>query len=73
MNSKFFKALEQILDLESGFVNGDTVFKDLPEWDSLAALGVMVAIEEQYQKVVDPSIFKNCTTIDQLLAEVDKV
>lgn len=70
MNSKFLMALEEILDVPEGSIDIKTQFKALPEWDSLAALSVMVAIEEHFQKVIDPSIFKKCNTVEELINQI---
>lgn len=70
MNSEFIQALEEILDVPPGSLNETSDFKELPEWDSLAALSVMVKIEDTYKKVIDPSVLKNSRTIGELIAHI---
>ena len=70
MNAEFIQALEEILHVPSGSLNEASNFKELPEWDSLAALSVMVKIEDSYKKVIDPSVLKESTTIGELIANI---
>jgi acyl carrier protein len=70
MNTEFIQALEEILDVLPGSLDEASDFKELPEWDSLAALSVMVKIEDSYKKVIDPSVLKNSRTIGELIANI---
>jgi len=70
MHTEFIQALEEILDVPPGSLNESSNFKELPEWDSLAALSVMVKIEDSYKKVIDPSVLKNSITIGELIANI---
>ena len=47
-------------------VTADTVLKDLPEWDSLAALGVIVMFDVEFGKTITGDDLKNCATIADL-------
>lgn len=47
-------------------VTADTVLKDLPEWDSLAALGVIVMFDVDFGKTITGDDLKTCTTITDL-------
>ncbi|MFC4622266.1 acyl carrier protein [Comamonas nitrativorans] len=47
-------------------VTPDTVLKDLPEWDSLAALGVIVMFDVEFGKTITGDDIKNCTTVVDL-------
>jgi acyl carrier protein len=67
----FIRAFEETLDLPPGSVTPATDFKSLADWDSLAQLSVMTIIEDMYRKVIDPSLFKRCATIGDLLAAVE--
>ena len=44
----------------------DTEFRTLPEWDSLAALGVIVMFDVEYGKTIVGDDIKGCTTIADL-------
>ena len=47
-------------------VTPDTVLKDLPEWDSLAALGVIVMFDVEFGKTITGDDLKHCTTLTDL-------
>lgn len=47
-------------------VQTDTHLLDLPEWDSLAALGVIVMFDVEFGKNITGDHLKNCTTISDL-------
>jgi acyl carrier protein len=47
-------------------VKPDTVLLDLPEWDSLAALGVIVMFDIQYGKTIIGDDLKQSITIQDL-------
>lgn len=51
---------------ESVEVTPDTELKSLPEWDSLAALGVIVMFDVEYGKTITGDDIKTCTTITDL-------
>lgn len=47
-------------------VTPDTELRALPEWDSLAALGVIVMFDVDYGKTITGDDLKNCTAITDL-------
>lgn len=47
-------------------VTAETILKDLPEWDSLAALGVIVMFDVEYGKTISGDDLKACNTISDL-------
>lgn len=47
-------------------VQPTTQLRDLPEWDSLAALGVIVMFDIEYGKTITGEDLKNCNTIEDL-------
>jgi acyl carrier protein len=51
-------------------VTGDTVLASLPEWDSLAALGVIVMCDIEYEKTITGDHLKRCTTVGDIYALV---
>jgi acyl carrier protein len=46
----------------------ETRLADLPEWDSLAALGVIVMFDMEYSITITGADLKNCETIKDLYA-----
>ena len=49
-------------------IKGDTVLADLPEWDSLAALGVIIMFDSDYGLTVTGDDLKKCATVGDLHA-----
>ena len=47
-------------------VTPETPLRDLPEWDSLAALGVIVMFDVEYGKTIVGDDLKNCITLTDL-------
>jgi acyl carrier protein len=51
-------------------INGSTALADLPEWDSLAALGVIVMCDTEYGVTITGNDLKECVTVGDILAKV---
>jgi len=51
-------------------VAGDTKLADLPEWDSLAALGVIVMCDTDYGVTITGNDLKECVTVGDILGKV---
>jgi len=51
---------------ESVEVTPETELRSLPEWDSLAALGVIVMFDVEFGKAITGDDLKTCTTITDL-------
>jgi acyl carrier protein len=47
-------------------INGETIFKDIPGWDSLVALSLIVMISNNYRKSIDGEVIRNSHTIREL-------
>ena len=47
-------------------VTADTELRSLPEWDSLAALGVIVMFDVEFGKTITGDDIKACTTLADL-------
>ena len=52
-------------------VTADTELKSLPEWDSLAALGVIVMFDVEFGKTITGDDLKGCSTVAGLYALLD--
>lgn len=51
-------------------VAGDSKLADLPEWDSLAALGVIVMCDTEYGVTITGNDLKACVTVGDILSRV---
>lgn len=52
-------------------VDPETELSSLPEWDSLAALGVIVMFDVEFGKTITGDDLKTCTTIADLYKLLD--
>ncbi len=65
--SQFIEKFNSAVDFQEPVdVSADTKLASLPEWDSLAALGVIVMFDMEYQKTITGGNLKNCATIQDL-------
>lgn len=51
-------------------VEGGTRLADLPEWDSLAALGVIVMCDTDHGVTITGNDLKDCVTVADIFAKV---
>jgi acyl carrier protein len=50
----------------------DTALADLPEWDSLAALAVIVMFDMEYGVTITGNDLKGCATVQDVHAMLEK-
>ena len=55
---------------ETVAISADTEFNSLPEWDSLAALGVIVMCDTEYGIAITGNDLKECLRVGDILARV---
>lgn len=49
-------------------LTAETELRELPEWDSLAALGVIVMFDIEFGKTITAEHLKQCRTVGDLFA-----
>lgn len=59
--------LEEILELEEGTLNEDIELEDVEEWDSMAALTLIVLMDEKFKKKLTGSQIKEFKKIKDIL------
>lgn len=47
-------------------ITPETILKDLPEWDSLAALGVIVMMDMEYSLTITGDDLRSCLTVGDI-------
>jgi acyl carrier protein len=63
----FINDFSELFDEKPSFeINGETIFKDIPGWDSLISLGLIVMISNNYGKAIDGEVIRKCLTIREL-------
>ena len=70
MPEKFIATVAEALDKNVGSMTLTDRFRDYEEWDSLAVLAVMVALEESYNVVLSRHDLARCDTLRDLLGVV---
>ena len=64
---QFIESFRTAVDFQEAVeVTPETELKSLPEWDSLAALGVIVMFDVDYGKTITGDDLKNCSSIADL-------
>jgi acyl carrier protein len=67
--ASFIENVQAAVDFQDPVeIKAETELASLPEWDSLAALGVIVMFDMEYGKTITGNDLKNCTTIADLFA-----
>jgi len=67
MNKKeFLIEMAEILQVDYQ-INEDTILADLPEWDSMAYLGVMSFFEMEFDKPMPSDEIKKIKTVSELM------
>ena len=70
--NNFIKKFTLLLeDTDLNTVDGDTVFKDLDEWDSLLALSLITMIDEEYKVKITGEEIRNSSSINDLYAVIN--
>ncbi len=59
--------IEDLLELEEGSLDVDTELESMDEWDSIAALSMIVLIDEEFNKTVSGKQVKSCKTVKDIL------
>ncbi|MFK3738286.1 acyl carrier protein [Massilia sp. TN1-12] len=62
----FIKHFAEALETDAGALAAATVFKDLANWDSLAALSVIAMIDEHYGVSVGGTDLEKAQTLQDL-------
>ena len=66
--NSFIEKFAEAIELEdSSVLSGDTVFRTLPEWDSLSYLSGIAMMDEEYDIQIENAEFKQLLTIEDLV------
>ena len=63
--------IEEVLDVEEGSLSPETELADVDEWDSIAALSLIVMLEEKFEKTVSGAQIKALETVNDILAYME--
>ena len=63
--------IEDVLDVEEGSLSPETELADVDEWDSIAALSLIVMLDEKFEKTVSGAQIKALETVNDILAYME--
>jgi acyl carrier protein len=71
MESKFIDLIKTALEINYS-ITSETVFAELPEWDSLTQLSLIAELDSEYGVTIDTKDLVKLSTIEDLYQEVMK-
>ena len=66
MNQQFISHFAEALETDAALLSADTEFKNLPNWDSLAALSVIAMIDEYHEASIGGDDLERARTLADL-------
>lgn len=60
--------IEEALDANEGELTAETVLDDIDGWDSIAALSLIVMLDEHFGKTITGAQIKELSTVSDILA-----
>ncbi len=60
--------IASVIDVEPNRITAATLRADVDEWDSLAQLGVIAAVEETYGVMFSTADMQNCDSVSAITA-----
>lgn len=64
--------LEEMMDIDKGTLNRNTLLSDLEEWDSLSVISFIVLINDRFHKAIKGSEIQKFKTVGDAIAEMDE-
>ncbi len=72
MTDKFIELIAEALEVERTKIELQSNFRDLEEWDSLALLSVIAALDDLYGVVIDTAVFDTLMTFEDIYTYCEK-
>ena len=63
--------IEEVLDVETGSLTPETLLAEVDEWDSIAALSLIVMLDEKFEKTVSGVQIKALARVNDILDYMD--
>lgn len=67
---KFLAALHELFDVPAGTIHTDSVLQDIPGWSSMAFIGLIAMLDEDFGVRIPPGTILRCHTVEDLMEEV---
>ncbi len=68
----FLGRMEEALRAAPGSIHDGSSFKNLPGWDSIAALSIIAVVDEDYGITLEARELADCETVGDLVALIEK-
>lgn len=65
--SEFLLLVDELIEAEPGTLKETDVLKDLEDWDSVAVMGYIALVDEQFEFTLSPKRLAECQTVDDLI------
>lgn len=72
INSFIEKFAEVLDDMDASALSPETNFRELDEWSSLSALGLMAMVDEEYDVDLKGDDIRKATTIEELFGIIEQ-
>lgn len=59
--------IEEALDTEEGSLTPETILDDVDEWDSIAALSLIVMLDEEFDRTISGKQIRALATVEDIL------
>ena len=69
---EFLNGLEEIMELDENSLTGSETLKELEVWDSLAVLGFIAMIDNNFGVTLDVKKITDCVTVEDLMSLVSE-
>lgn len=70
-NKEKIGLLEEMLELDQGILSEDTELSSIDVWDSMAALSLIVLMDEKFGKTLTGAQIKQFKTVKDILDQMD--
>jgi acyl carrier protein len=64
----FLLRLDELIEVSPGTLRGTDLLSDVPGWDSVAIMGFIALVDEEFGAPVLPRRLAACKTVDDLVA-----
>lgn len=66
----FLNEIEEIFELDKNVLTGSETLEELGEWDSLAVMGFIAMVDENFEVILEAERIMSSVTVDDLIALV---
>ena len=70
MKEEFLKNLKNVLEVDERELELSDVFREYPEWDSLAYLSLIAMLDDEYSCQIEEEDFSKLITVEDLYTVV---